>query len=250
MAKIIEMTATGRDFLRSRGLPGADRLIVYWPGASNNLDSVPMVGLRLVHLKSERLQWWPLKGEPISFNRIRKTVRVLIDRTPQGHSRSTWSTIYVGASEAERERLLTEAVEVGIWAYISNAQQHLKMRFQRNAQPSDQDTPLGGCIDWERHPVTGEPCGDDFLLCLQCTNSFATPKHLPRLIELRNQLEAIASTDGHDWTDFRAIALGCLVALLDDRSLISDKEYVDAARSITDEDRNEITLMLNGRYSA
>ena len=174
MAKIIEMTQPGRDYLAAKNLPGADRLIVYWP-AMKALDSSPSVGLTPSHLKLSRLTWWPNQDEPISFTRIRKTVRVLVDRTPQGHSRATWFTSYIEASEVERERLMTEAVETGLWAVIKNAENHLKMRFERALAMTDTDTTIGGCIDWEHHPLTGQPCGDDFLLCLQCTNAFATP---------------------------------------------------------------------------
>jgi hypothetical protein len=248
MAKIIQMTQPGRDYLAARNLSGADRLIVYRP-VMKALDSSPSVGLTPSHLKLSRLKWWPNQDEPISFNRIRKTVRVLIDRTPQGHSRATWSTSYIEASEVERERLLTEAVETGLWAVIKNAESHLKMRFERALAMTDTDTTIGGCIDWKHHPLTGQPCGDDFLLCMQCTNAFATPRHLPRLIELRHQLEAIASTDGPDWTDFRAMAYGCLIALIDDRTLITVDEYAAAERGITDEDRTEIHLLLNGKYT-
>lgn len=144
---------------------------------------------------------------------------------------------------------MTEAVETGLWAVIKNAENHLKMRYERALAMPETDTTIGGCIDWEHHPLTGQPCGDDFLLCLQCTNAFATPRHLPRLIELRHQLEAIASTDGPDWTDFRAMAYGCLIALIDDRTLITVDEYVAAERGITDEDRTEVHLLLNGKYT-
>jgi len=248
MAKIIEMTQPARDYLAAKNLPGADRLIVYWP-AMKAMDSSPSVGLTPSHLKLSRLTWWPDQNEPISFNRIRKTVRVLVDRTPQGHSRATWSTSYIEASEVERERLMTEAVETGLWTVITNAENHLKMRFERARTMADTDTTIGGCIDWEHHPLTGQPCGDDFLLCLQCTNAFATPRHLPRLIELRHQLEAIASTDGPDWTDFRGLAYGCLIALIDDRTLITVEEYAAAERGITDNDRTEVHLLLNGKYT-
>lgn len=248
MTKIIEMTQPARDYLAAHDLPGADRVIVYWPAIGGG--AAPQVGLRPTEVsKGYRLGWWPNKNVPVSFNRIRKTVRVLIDRTPQGHSRATWSSHYVRASEVERERLMAEAVETGLWAVIENAETHLKMRFERANTPSDIDTTIGGCIDFEHHPLTGESCGDDFLLCLQCTHAFATPRHLPRLIELRHQLEAIASTDGPDWTDFRATAYGCLLALLDDRTLITAAEYRVADGVITDEDRAEINLLLNGKYA-
>ncbi|WP_131806897.1 hypothetical protein [Mycobacteroides abscessus] len=248
MAKIIEMTQPARDFLESRNMPGSDRLIVYWP-AMKSRDSTPTVGLTASHLKLSRLRWWPDPDEPISFGRIRKTVRVLIDRTPQGHSRTTWATNYIEASAVERERLMAEAVETGLWAVINNAEDHLKMRFEHRLATTQTDTTLGGCIDWEHHPKTGQPCGDDFLLCLQCTNAFATPRHLPRLIALRHQLEAIASTDGPDWTDFRAMAYACLRALIDDRTLVTDDEYAAAEKLITDQDRSEVHLLLNGKYT-
>lgn len=249
MTRIIDMTQPARDYLAAQNLPGADRLIVYWPGRGGRTDS-PQVGLRPTEIhKNYRLSWWPDSDVSVSFNRIRKTVRVLVDRTPQGHSRATWSTLYVAASEVERERLMTEAVETGLWAVIENAEAHLKMRFERADTSANTDTTIGGCVDFEHHPLTGKPCGDDFLLCLQCTHAFATPRHLPRLIELRHQLEAIASTDGPDWTDFRAMAYGCLISLLDDRTLIAADEYRVADGAITDEDRAEIQLLLNGRYA-
>jgi hypothetical protein len=250
MAKIIEMTQPARDYLAANSLAGADRLIVYWPAASG-LESAPTVGLgKSYPLGVGRFPWWKRGDEPISFIRIRKTVRVTIDRTPQGHSRATWSTNYIESSESERERLREQAVVTGLWAVVDNAKRHLKMRFEQSALTDiEQDTAVGGCVDWKHHPLTGKPCGDDFLLCLQCTNAFATPRHLPRLIELRHQLEAIASTDGPDWTDFRAMAYGCLVALIDDRTLISSDHYEAAERSITDVDRSEIQLLLNGKYT-
>lgn len=251
MAKIIEMTQPGRAYLAANDLPGADRLIVYWPAKGrSDLISAPSVGLRPGEVaRKRRVTWWPYDDVPISFNRIRRTVRVLIDRSPQGHSRATWATIYMQSSADERERLMTVAVETGLWAVIKNAETHLKMRYERSMTSANADTVIGGCTDWEHHPLTGQPCGDDFLLCLQCTNAFATPRHLPRLIELRHQLEAIASTDGPDWTDFRAMAYGCLLALIDDRTLITADQYLSAERAITDEDRTEIHLLLNGKYT-
>ncbi|KAA0085568.1 hypothetical protein CIW52_06635 [Mycolicibacterium sp. P9-64] len=247
MMKIVEMTQPARNYLAAHDLPGADRVIVYWPARGGG--ATPQVGLRPTEVyKSYRLGWWPNADVLVSFQRIRKTVRVLIDRTPQGHSRATWSTLYVAASEVERERLMAEAVETGLWAVIENAEAHLKMRFERAVTPTDTDTTIGGCVDFEHHPSTGEPCGDDFLLCLRCTHAFATPRHLPRLIELRHQLEAIASTDGPDWTDFRAMAYGCLLALIEDRTLITAYEYRAAEDAVTDEDRTEINLLLNGKY--
>jgi hypothetical protein len=248
MAKIIEMTQPGRDYLAANDLPGADRLIVYWSGMGRSM--VPCVGLFAGSVgRRRRINWWPDHDVPISFNRLRRTVRVLIDRAPQGHSRATWSTIYIRSSEGERERLMAEAVETGLWSVIENAEKHLKMRFERATASPDTDTAIGGCIDWEHHPLTGQPCGDDFLLCLQCTNAFATSRHLPRLIELRHQLEGIASSDGPDWTDFRAMAYGCLLALIDDRTLITADEYLSAERAITEKDRAEIHLVLNGKYT-
>ncbi|UHJ57684.1 hypothetical protein LT337_13425 [Mycolicibacterium fortuitum] len=247
-AKIIEMTQPGRDFLAAHQLPGSDRLIVYWSGGRGG--PAPKVGLGLCALnETKRLRWWPYPDVTLSYNRIRKTVRVLVDRAPQGHSRATWATMYVQASDTERERLMTEAVETGLWAVITNADAHLRMRFERRTSGPDHDTPVGACLDWKHHPITGEPCGDDFLLCLQCSNAFATPRHLPRLIELRHQLEAIASTDGPDWTEFRAMAYGCLLALLEDRTLISTEEYAKAEAAIAEHDRTEIGLLLNGKYS-
>lgn len=248
MAKIIEMTQPARDYLAANDLPGADRLIVYWPGRGGGATPSVGLGTRDIFAR-QRIEWWPDPDLPVSFNRIRKTVRVLIDRAPQGHSRATWSTSYIEASAVERDRLMTEAVETGLWAVIKSAESHLKMRFERAALPNDTDTAIAGCSDWEHHPLTGQTCGDDFLLCLQCKNAFATPRHLPRLIELRHQLEAIASTDGPDWTDFRAMAYGCLVALIDDRTLIDGAEYVAAERAICDADRAVIQLLLNGRYA-
>jgi hypothetical protein len=247
MAKIIEMTQPARDYLAANELPGSDRLIVYWPGRGGG--PTPSVGLEADVFDRKRIDWWPDPDLPISFNRIRKTVRVLIDRAPQGHSRATWSTSYIEASEVERERLMTEAVETGLWTVIKSAESHLKMRFERIPAATDTDTAIAACSDWEHHPLTGQPCGDDFLLCLQCKNAFATPRHLPRLIELRHQLEAIASTDGPDWTDFRAMAYGCLVALIDDRTLITGDEYLAAKQAICDDDRAVIQMLLNGRYA-
>lgn len=247
--KIIAMTGPAREYLAANGLPGADRLIAYWPSSCQN-GSAPFVGLKSNQIKLKKLTWWSDEDESISFVRIRKTVRVAIDRTPQGHSRATWSSNYIESSEVERERLREQAVESGLWAVVEKAEEHLKMRFRRSvsAEP-EKDTVVGGCVDSEHNPLTNGPCGDDFLLCLQCTNAFATPRHLPRLIELRSQLEAIASADGPDWTNFRAQAYGCLLALIDDRTLINQADYDAAARAVTDVDRQEIQLLLNGRYT-
>jgi hypothetical protein len=45
------------------------------------------------------------------------------------------------------------------------------------------------------------------------------------------------------------MAYGCLIALIDDRTLITVDEYAAAERGITDEDRTEIRLLLNGKYT-
>jgi hypothetical protein len=45
------------------------------------------------------------------------------------------------------------------------------------------------------------------------------------------------------------MAYGCLVALLDDRSVITADEYQNALSAITEADRTEVTLLLNGKYT-
>lgn len=244
--KIIEITETAREYLSANGLPGDNQLLAYWPGYQGG---APLTGVPVSRYGRKGPRWWPAGVEPLDFRRIRKNYVVCIDPGPQGHSRATWATTYVAGTEAERERMRGEVVEVGLWKLITNAQEHLKMRFQRLDTGPDTDTPIAGCADWEHHPLTGQPCGDDFLLCLQCDNALATPRHLPRLVALRDALAALASTDGPDWTDFRADAYGCLLSLLNNRNLIMHDELTAAQRCVTDIDRYIITTMLSGRLS-
>lgn len=245
IAMIKQMTQPGRDYLLAHGLEGSERLINYWRfqgrGALAPQANVP----RPAEVK---LAWWPEDVPPLQFGRLRKSWVVHIERTPQGHSRATWIKSYLLADEVERERLRTESVEAGLWSLINSAEAHLRMRFEHVSLERDNDTAFASCTDFEHHPRTGMPCGDDFLLCLQCENAVATPRHLPQLVALQQALEGLASTDGPAWTDFRAAAYGCLMALLNDRSLISEEELAAARHAVTDADRHIIDRTLNGVF--
>lgn len=242
MAHIKIATEPAREYLRRHhGGSGAGRLLNYWP--KRTLLGVPSTGIP----HHQRLLWWPEHVDRLSYSRLRKTFTVHVDRTMQGHSRATWITSYLLADESERERLRTESVEAGLWSLISNADSHL--RFTRSDTDPDSDTPVGGCVDYQHHPDTGTPCGDDFLLCLGCANAVATPRHLPRLLALKTALEACASTDGPAWTESRALAHARLMSLLNDRALIGGDELAAAAAAVTDQDRLVINLLLTGGLS-
>jgi hypothetical protein len=50
------------------------------------------------------------------------------------------------------------------------------------------DTGWSACLEFDRHPATGQPCQTTFLDCFHCGNCLITRDHLPRLLGLLDAL--------------------------------------------------------------
>ncbi len=245
VAMIRVATGPGRSYLQRHDLAGADRLIVRW---NHRRGPAPQAGLPYVDHPSARLTaaagWWPLRQETLSWRRLRTTALVRVQRRPQGHTLATFVSNYALADESTREELRDGAIRDGLWALLDNAEQHLRLQFTREPVPADLDMAYSACADHDHHPETDAPCHEGLLACLGCKNAMATPRHLPRLIVLRQMLVNLASADTGHFSRQHAQALARVTGLLDDRTLISSHELERATRKITDADRRIIGLLL------
>lgn len=58
------------------------------------------------------------------------------------------------------------------------------------------DTPTGACTDFFNSPFSTEqaaPCPASFFACFACSNAVITPRHLPRIVNLLDALDTVAS---------------------------------------------------------
>ncbi|MDT5318090.1 MAG: hypothetical protein QOD88_612, partial [Mycobacterium sp.] len=148
-----------------------------------------------------------------------------------------------------------QAVAAGLTDAVARAEDFVKMRILPDEQVDDEvrsgrsDTAIAACTDYERHPDTGTPCTDSFLACLGCVNAIATPRHLSRLVLTHAGLVELSSTISSDeWARRWETHYLRLCSLL--KRHTTEAERTAATKSATEHDRNLVTRLLDGGYSA
>jgi len=147
------------------------------------------------------------------------------------------------------------AVAAGLANAVSRAEDFVKMRMLSAEQVDDEvrsgrsDTAIAACTDYEHHPDTGTPCTESFLSCLGCVNAIATPRHLCRLVLTHAGLVELSSTISSDeWARRWETHYLRLCSLL--KRHTTEAERAAAMKSATEHDRNVVTRLLGGGYSA
>jgi hypothetical protein len=204
----------------------------------------------------------------VSLRRLRRTVQMLIRREPAQNTAQTHEQVYVLRDPATRP----EAEQVtarGLTDAVGHAREIMQMRMLLDAgtdQLTDYtgspekaralaggtlDTATGACLDFTHSPFSplGQPCTASFLDCLACRNAVATRRHLPRLAWLHRALDELRRTvDASVWAqDWRTHFLR-LTALLEDNTTPAERDA--AALPVSDADRELISQLLTGRYTA
>jgi hypothetical protein len=199
----------------------------------------------------------------VSMRRLRRTVLVLIRREPAQNTTQTHEQVYLLRDPATR-REAEQVTAQGLAAAAAQARDVMRMlsdpQAARLAGTPEQaraladgrlDTATGACLDFTHAPSgpPGQPCTASFLDCLACRNAVATRRHLPRLAWLHRALDDLrGAVDPAVWAhDWRTHFLR-LTALLEDSTTIAEREA--AIRTVSDADRELISQLLTGRYTA
>jgi hypothetical protein len=249
---IITATEPARTVLNDSGRP-SDRLLIYtkYNGhtpASRFGRGAP-VGVRVT-----RPPWGTPDLHPISLRKLRRTHQVLFDRSPAQHTRATHEDVYLRNDSTAPEQA-HEAVAAGLADAVSRAEDFVKMRMLPAEQVDDEvrsgrsDTAIAACTDYEHHPDTGTACTESFLSCLGCVNAIATPRHLSRLVLTHAGLVELSGTISSDeWARRWETHYLRLCSLL--KRHTTEAERAAAMKSATEHDRNVVTRLLGGGYSA
>jgi len=273
LAAIIEATEPARRRLSEIGTP-TERLIVYcnyW-GTSVHVG-LPVHEVGIAWAEDEQLK--DDGGAPLvpSARRLRKTLQVL-DRQPRQNSRAVHNRTYVATDETVRQDVAIailggqehalQTAEATMAARVLDAR--LVKLVATDPDTASRETGLskntlidvvGGrretaavaCSDMHSSPwqAPGTLCRCSFLLCLTCGNAVATPQHLPKLVYLRQSLEALSSSIPEDvWRQHWAAHYARVHDVL--ASIGSAEEQANA--TVTDGDRALIDELLTGRLDA
>lgn len=249
---IITATEPARAVLEDLGCP-PDRLLIY----SRYNIRVPTSRFAWGAPQGARITrppWGSPDLHPISLRKLRRTRQVLFDRSPAQNTRETHEDIYL-RNDSTAPELAYEAVAAGLTDAVARAEDFVKIRMLSDDQVDDEiragrcDTAIAACTDYEHHPDTGTSCTDSFLACLGCVNAIATPRHLPRLVLTHAALIELSSTISTDeWTRRWETHYLRLCSIL--TRYTTDAERAAAMTSATEHDRNLVTRLLDGGYSA
>jgi hypothetical protein len=249
---IIAATEPARTVLDDSECP-TDRLLIYGrhhrytPGSRFCLG-IPQCG------SVKRPAWGTPDLHPISLQKLRRTHQVSFDRTPTQNTRETHEDVYLRNDSTAAEQA-HDVVTAGLQGAVSRAEDFVKMRMLPDEQVDDEirsgraDTAIAACSDYEHHPDTGTPCTESFLACLGCPNAIATPRHLSRLVLTHAGLVELSGTiDSDEWARRWETHYLRLCSLLERHT--TEAERAAAMKSATDRDRDLVTRLLDGGYSA
>jgi hypothetical protein len=249
---IITATEPARTVLNDLGCP-PDRLLIY----SRYNDRTPASRFAWGAPQGSRVTrppWGTPDLHPISLRKLRRTHQVLFDRSPAQNTRETREDVYL-RNDSTAPGLAYEAVAAGLADAVSRAEDFVKIRMLPAEQVDDEvrsgrsDTAIAACTDYEHHPDTGTPCTESFLSCLGCVNAIATPRHLSRLVLTHAGLVELSGTISSDeWARRWETHYLRLCSLL--KRHTTEAERAAAMKSATEHDRNMVTRLLGGGYSA
>lgn len=241
---ITTATEPARRYLNEHGEP-TNRLLVSW---TTNGDK-PTLGIPKSARRAAE-KWWPSDIADVAhWAMLHRTHVTRIERRPEHHNRSTFYKEYMLLDAAQRE-VADRVIIEGLNAALAPATKRLALRIvASDDQVSvDGDTAVVSCSDYDHNPRTGVRCLDSFLMCLECENGLAAPRHVKRIVLLHDALANLKSAIDPDiWEERYERYFLDLIALLQSDKF-TDAQIREARAAATDEDRNVIERLLRGDY--
>lgn len=196
---------------------------------------------------------WLPEGVQVNFQMLHRTYQTIINPAPTHNTRSTHVNSYLLLNETARAQA-RETAAAGLQHALDRAEERLILHLSEESEVDENirsganDTATVACVDILHHPVTGEPCKDNFLMCLMCRNAVATPRHLPRLCLLLQAFEDLRSTlTVRAWERWDDDYLRLHVFLFN-RARLTEEGRVAALSAATETDKHYVRLLLGGTY--
>jgi hypothetical protein len=196
---------------------------------------------------------WVPEGLRIDFAMLHRTFQVVAERAPTHNTRNTHVQEYLSKNPEARAEA-HETTRNGFTQLIATTHQRMALRVSDESEVGAEvnsgakDTATVACADITHHPVTGEACRDNFLMCLACDNAIATARHVPRLALLHEALEDLRSTlTSKGWERWQDHYLR-LHAFLVKEANLNEKSIREAANRATRTDRAHVSRVLGGTY--
>jgi hypothetical protein len=252
LLRVVEATDPARDYAARHGSP-TDTLVLYFGRGPVREDRdahsravAPSLYTGLPFYTSRSgAQWVQATGVSLDLSRLRHTF-VVLNRRPTHHSLQTHVTNYLSLDPAERVR----ADDVARQAFErrnSEFEQDFRSRIADDADAAEaNDTVTASCEDIDHNPDTGEPCRENFLTCLTCSNAIVTPRHLPRLAKIHEALTDLRTTlTPASWERWAEHFLR-LDYFLKVKAGLSEDALRDCARRATQRDDRLVRELLRG----
>jgi hypothetical protein len=196
---------------------------------------------------------WVPDGLHVDFQVLHRTYQIVAERAPAHNTRNTHVQAYLAKNPDARAEAHVTARN-GFAELVTTAHQRLALRISDESEVSDEvnagskDTATVACADITHHPITGEVCRDNFLMCLACDNAIATARHIPRLALLHQALEDLRSTlASKGWERWREHYLRLHAFLVIEVNL-DEASIREAANRATRADRMHVSRALGGTY--
>ncbi|WP_299956982.1 hypothetical protein [uncultured Modestobacter sp.] len=212
-------------------------------------SGVPLGGTNGIRYHSP---WLPA-GVNVDYQKLHRTFQTRVERAPTHNTPRTHVEKYLALDDQAREEAW-EVVRAGLAQAQTRAEARLVLLLSDEKDVEDainsgsKDTATVACRDIHCHPVTGEECRANFLMCLTCTNAVATPRHLPRLCLIHQVLEdlrgALSDSAWVRWSDDYVR----LSAFLDDRVRMTPQRRKAALAEATEVDRTYVRALFAGEY--
>ncbi len=252
-----EATEPARHYASSRGVQSS-LLLLYSPGPAVKKASGDQMRTLVQHVMSgvpreHREGGWMPDGLRLDFQMLHRTFQVVAERAPTHNTRNTHVQQYLAKNpEARAEAQWT--TRDGLTQLIATTHQRMALRISDESEVGAEvnsgakDTATVACADITHHPVTGEVCRDNFLMCLACDNAIATARHVPRLALLHQALEDLRSTlASKGWERWRDHYLRLHAFLVNEVNL-DEASIREAANRATKTDRLHVSRVLGGAY--
>lgn len=241
---ITTATEPARRYLAEHGEP-TNRLLASW----TTNGPKPTLGIPT----SARLaakKWWPANIADVAhWAMLHRTHVTRIERRPEHHNQNTFYKEYLLLDTAQRQ-IADRTIVEGLNAALAPATKRLALRIiPSDDQVSvDGDTAVVSCADYNHNPRTGVRCLDSFLMCLECENGLAAPRHVKRIVVLHDAMENLKSAIDPDiWEErYERYFLDLIALLRSDK--FTEAQIREARAAATDEDRHIIESLLRGEY--
>lgn len=216
------------------------RLLVY----RSNLTGAFLVSSSYGSRPLEKKWGEPFKGLLVPA-RIRKTVNVMEQRTPNQNSRDTHVSTYV-LPDKQARKAVEGTIALGIQSALDAAYKFEGI-LRSEPAPSGTETVFSSCADKFASPFQEDDaaCRSSFFACFGCRNAVLTPLHMPRVTLIYGALQELrTAVAAEDWDAVWKPTFERITDIKENR--VSRRQWDQAVSAVTAEDRELMRLMLNG----